>query len=536
MPAVYNPYQEIYNKFPPATDLCRWRMRVDEGRQTWHYIKPEEVHLYPQSVSDKYWLGILDDSPILPAAKSPLAVARNGFQFYKNLQTEDGHWAGKYDGPMFLTPGLVIVMYVTNAEWAPGHREEMIRYLKNHAHPEDGGWGLHTEGLSTAFGTVLNYVALRLMGVSKDDPVCIKAREKMLDLGGAAGVPHWGKFWLAILNCYKYEGMNPVSPEFWLIPSWVPVSPSRWWIHVRNVYMPMSWLYAKRFQTPVNDLILSLREEIFVTPYDKINWNKQRLEILTYYEKYPVQSLRKHAMDVVLDHIHAEDTSTKFADLGPVNKVMNMLVIWITEGPKSEGFKKHIDRNLDFMWMGEHGMNMNGTNGSQLWDCTFIVQALNEGGLVEEFPEEMTNALKFIDLSQMKENPPDYKKYFRQECKGSWPFSTRDQSYTLTDCTGEALKALLILQKNFEFIPQLISDERIFSAVDILLGLQNSDGGFASYEKIRGGQWLEWLNPAEVFGNIMIEYNYPECTTAVVMGLRAVKKYYPKYRTAEVDE
>jgi lanosterol synthase len=37
-------------------------------------------------------------------------------------------------------------------------------------------------------------------------------------------------------------------------------------------------------------------------------------------------------------------------------------------------------------------------------------------------------------------------------------------------------------------------------AVDVMLSLQNSDGGFASYEIIRGPQWLEWLNPAEVFG------------------------------------
>jgi len=37
-------------------------------------------------------------------------------------------------------------------------------------------------------------------------------------------------------------------------------------------------------------------------------------------------------------------------------------------------------------------------------------------------------------------------------------------------------------------------------AVDVMLGLQNPDGGFASYEIIRGPQWLELLNPAEVFG------------------------------------
>jgi lanosterol synthase len=49
-------------------------------------------------------------------------------------------------------------------------------------------------------------------------------------------------------------------------------------------------------------------------------------------------------------------------------------------------------------------------------------------------------------------------------------------------------------------MPELVSAERMKHAVDIMLGMQNADGGFASYELIRGPQWLEWLNPAEVFG------------------------------------
>jgi lanosterol synthase len=31
---------------------------------------------------------------------------------------------------------------------------------------------------------------------------------------------------------------------------------------------------------------------------------------------------------------------------------------------------------------------------------------------------------------------------------------------------------------------------------------------------VRGSKLLEMLNPAEVFRDIMIEYTYPECTTA----------------------
>jgi hypothetical protein len=41
------------------TDLTRWRLKVDQGRQTWHYLSPEEVKDWPQTNYDKYWLGIL---------------------------------------------------------------------------------------------------------------------------------------------------------------------------------------------------------------------------------------------------------------------------------------------------------------------------------------------------------------------------------------------------------------------------------------------------------------------------------------------
>lgn len=29
------------------------------------------------------------------------------------------------------------------------------------------------------------------------------------------GIPSWGKFWLAILNVYSWEGMNTLLPEMW---------------------------------------------------------------------------------------------------------------------------------------------------------------------------------------------------------------------------------------------------------------------------------------------------------------------------------
>ena len=44
------------------------------------------------------------------------------------------------------------------------------------------------------------------------------------------------------------------------LPDWLSFHPHKWWIHVRNVYIPMSYLYGVRYQMEENDLILSLRE------------------------------------------------------------------------------------------------------------------------------------------------------------------------------------------------------------------------------------------------------------------------------------
>ncbi|KAI8978140.1 terpenoid cyclases/protein prenyltransferase alpha-alpha toroid [Pilobolus umbonatus] len=546
------------NETPSFTDLTNWRLKVDQGAQTWHYLETEEERqAWPQTTWDKYYLGLPVDMPDLEPAKTPLESARNGFEFYRALQTEDGHWGGDYGGPMFLIPGLVIVHYITGVPVPDPMRLELIRYLLTRAHKEDGGWGIHIEGVSTVFGTGLNYVALRILGLGPDHPAMTKARKTLHALGGACAIPAWGKFWLSALGVYDWKGVNPIPPELWALPRFIPVCPGNWWVHCRLVYLPMGYVYARRKSAPLTEFTESLREELYTQPYHTIDWNKQRNnvakvdlytphakimdllnEALTYYEPIAAKIpwLRNYALQLTVDQIKMEDENSFYLDIGPVNKVMNQLVCFYHYGKDSYEFKEHVKRNLDFMWMGREGMMMNGTNGSQCWDATFIAQACVEAKLASQsdFRDNMIKTLEFIDITQIRRNPPHWYESYRQITKGAWPFSTRDQGYTVSDCTAEAVKATIALQKT-PGLPQLIDTQRLRDAVDVLLTMQNKDDGFATYETIRGPHALELLNPAEVFGNIMTEYSYPECTTAVLMGLQAFIKVDPVYRRDEID-
>ena len=65
--------------------------------------------------------------------------------------------------------------------------------------------------------------------------------------------------------------------------------------------------------------------------------------------------------------------------------------------------------------------------------------------------------------------------------------------------------------------------------------MQNTDGGFASYEIRRGPAMLELLNPAEVFEDIMVEHSYPECSCAVLKSFVRFQRYIPSHRPSDVQ-
>ncbi|KAJ5647316.1 Lanosterol synthase [Penicillium lividum] len=541
----------------PKTDYTRWRLVNEEGRQTWRYLETDtENSAWLQTVAEKYHMGLPTGLPILPEAKTPLQAAENGLSFFSKLQLEPGNWACEYGGPMFLLPGILITYYVTNTPIPPEYAAEIKRYLFARQNPEDGGWGLHIEAHSSCFGTSMNYVALRLVGAHEDDPRMIKARGLLHKFGGAIYGPHWAKFWLSVLGVMEWEGVNPVPPEIWLLPDWVPFAPWRWWIHMRQVFLPMSYIWSKKWSFPLNDFTRQLREELYPQSYDSIDFAKHRNSIHPADNYYPktwllnglnellvrvwnpflrVKAITKRAEDWTWELIRMEDENTDYAGLGPVNNPMNMVACYIHDGPDSYSVRRHRERLNDYMWLKGEGMLANGTNGVQVWDTTFVTQAVVVAGLADDpkWRPMLTKALEFIEDHQLRENVPDQEKCYRQHRKGAWPFSTKTQGYTVSDCTAEGLRSTIQLQEMHGF-PKLISLDRLKDSVDCLLLMQNPTGGFTEYETTRASAKVEWLNAAEVFGGIMIGYDYPECTTASVTALSLFSKFYPDYRAAEI--
>lgn len=547
----------------PKTDFSNWRLRTTKlGAQRWEYVENPSIHNTGdiQSNMTKYLLGQPDFQP--PNVSIPETVfeaTKNGGLFFKHIQDEySGTWPVQYKGPMFMTIGYVACCYFTKTEIPEFEKKELIRYIINTAHPVDGGWGLHEVDKSTCFGTTINYVILRLLGLSPSHPVCIKAKKLLQKLGGAIGNPHWGKAWLAVLNLYKWEGVNPAPTELFALHYSLPIHPMKWWVHTRAIYIPLGYLSTAKIQCDLDPLLLEIRSEIFTKDFDKIEFNKNRNNVCGVDLYYPHTKLLNCLNDVMVfyenwirpnwllnysnqkayDLILKELQNTQYLGIAPVSAAFETIVLYVEQGPNGEDFKKSINRLKEAQFLGPLGLTIMGTNGSQVWDCAFFIQYFFNAGLAElpEFHDAIVNSFEFLIRSQFDDDCVAGS--FRDKRKGAWPFSTKEQGYTVSDCTAESIKAIIMVM-NSEYYKDAHHEydiNKLNDAIDVLLSLQNVGsfefGSFSTYEKIKATPMLELINPAEVFGNIMVEYPYVECTDSSVLGLA----YFHKYSDYKKDE
>ncbi|KAB1206116.1 Beta-amyrin synthase [Morella rubra] len=539
-------YSENRHKIKPCSDLL-WRMqflREKNFQQTIPQVKVKNGEEITYEITT--------------------AALERATHFFSALQASDGHWPAENSGVSFSLPPLVMCLYITghlNTIFSSEYRKEILRYIYNHQN-EDGGWGLHIVSHSNMFCTIFHYVCMRILGEGPDggeNNACARARKWILDHGGVTYIPSWGKIWLSILGVFEWSGCNPMPPEFWLVHPLLPIDPAKLWCYTRVTYIAMSYLYGKRFIGPITPLILQLREELYKQPYQSINWRRARhlcakedlfyphpwiqdllwdslyLLIEPVLTRWPLNRLRKKALEITMEHIHYEDENSRYITIGGVEKPLFMLACWV-EDPHGDYFKKHLARIHDILWIAEDGLKMQ-TFGSQAWDASFAIQALLAANLTDEIGPVLMKAHEFIKRSQVKDNPSgDFRSMFRHISKGAWTFSDQDHGWQVSDCTAEGLKCCLLLSMlPSEVVGEKIEPERLYDSVNVILSLQSKNGGLTGWEPEGGASWLELLNPIEFLEDTIIEHEYVECTSSTIQALVLFKRLYPEHRKKEIE-
>ncbi|KAG6621483.1 hypothetical protein I3842_Q025200 [Carya illinoinensis] len=436
---------------------------------------------------------------------------RSALSSLSSLQAHDGHWPAEFTGPLFFLPPLVMALYIIgdiSRMLSLNHRTEIIRYLYN-IQNEDGGWGFHLAGHSTMFGSGLNYIALRILGEGLEDGenrAMARGRKWILDHGGLVGLPSWGNFWISnvermLVKRMTNNNLNAIEKKQNIMLC-----------YARIVYMPMSYLYGRRFVGPITELV-SLQ----------LNWNKARNTFAKedlYYphpliqdlawgflhhvtepllKRWPFSMLREKALKAAIGHVRYEDEVSRYPCIGCIEKVMCLMARWV-EDPNSEAYKLHLARLPDYYWVAEDGLKIQGL-GSQTWVVVFAVQAILACNLNEEYGQTLRKAQAVWTRlhSTQQLSMPDY-------------------GWQVSDVTSEGLK-----------------NQQFYDAMNIVLSLQSENGGYPAWELVTASSWMQKFNPIEVFEDPLFGGEYVECTSSALQALALFRKQHPKHRRTEID-
>ena len=490
-------------------------------------------------------------APLIDRAEAAYAAA---LRHLRAVQKPNGALAGEVIWNPMLICQYVIAMHVLGLPIADERARRIRRSLEVQVRP-DGGWGMHPDSGSFLFHTTLGYVALRLLGAAPDDPLAAGALRWIRAHGGVVPIPTWGRIWLALCGLYPWEGCQPILPELWLLPERSPFHPWRLYCHMRLIYLGLSFLYGARLVAPDSPVLRDIRAELYPEGYERAPFAAMRGTIaatdlfeapnpalraafagLRALERVSPAALRRRALDHAFGHILFELRSTRYVALSPVNGLLFALALHARD-PGHPELGAAIAGIEYWVWEDEAlGLRIAGAR-SDIWDTSFAIQAICEGPARADGEAIVRAAATWLPTAQMAADVPDGARHHRSPARGGWGFADERHPWPVSDCTAEALEALLRAQARGLAPAAPFTAGRQEEAVRFILLRQNDDGGFGSYEARRGSMALRHFNPAEIYGNCMLEYSYAECTASCVRGLAHARAHVrlPRALDSEVE-
>ena len=527
-------------------DRIRWLVTG-----TLHLANPEPTRNVMGAVEERYGTAlkasmpraeVVDHPSLFKSQKNsrlPVDALRRGVEALKTHQAEDGSWEGEVVWCAMLPAQYVIMCHLLDQPISEGRKRRILKQFES-TQLENGTWGLHEISEPYLFTTTLVYVAARLLGLGSNDPLLVSAKKFIAAEGGATHIPTWGKFWLAMLNLYDWDGVNPVSSDVFSLPRWSPLHPSRYYCHTRMIYLGMALIYSTRFRAHCTPLIRELRAELYPGGWADVDfgqarhrlrdaeihsppgrWLKKSYDLMRAAEKFPRRKgARNRALQEMREHIRYELRVSSHTSISPVSGLLNIIALWLAD-PEDLDVKKALERFEGWIWEDEvDGLRVAGAR-SATWDTGFAVQALAEASNHVPVKEAMAQADAFLGANQIKQSFGGEDQHYRLDPRGGFCFAGGWHGWPVSDCTAEASLARMLTPKSTATL------EDHTQAMRFILQCQNSDGGFGSYEARRVDLPLEWLNPAEMFGDSMTEHSYVECTASCVAALAEFKKRYP---------
>jgi squalene-hopene/tetraprenyl-beta-curcumene cyclase len=490
---------------------------------------------------------------VTPVAPRPERIARSlhvARSWLLERQEAAGFWCAELEGDTTLESYMILLEAFLEpaAGLHPGgatsdRSSALARTIRGEMLP-GGGWAQYRGGPAEISVSVLSYFALKVSGEPQDAPHMQRAREVILLLGGVARANTYTKYHLAFFDQYPWGEVPAIPPEMVFLPGRGPFTVYDMSSWSRTIFVPLSILYALK---PAVSLPAARGvAELFIPgggnhpeddpgrrargasgpglrqkPWRKLFSGVDRL--LKTYERLPgAGALRRLAVERASAWmIERFDGSDGLSAILPAMASSVMALKVLGYAPDHPLMKEQL-RHLDGLLLGEPaGGNLRMQPClSPVWDTVIASYALAQAGLGSEHPALRRAASWLLDKQTSRRG--DWSRR-NQAAPGGWYFEHRNELYPDVDDT---CMALMVLRRARAEVPEATQEAAVRRGLTWMLGMQNADGGWASFDRDNDKQWLTEVPFAD--HNAMIDPSTADITGRVLECL----SHFPEFTMA----
>ncbi len=439
------------------------------------------------------------------------------------LKDPAGSWCGDLTADSTLESDYILLqlwLYPPADEvWNPPNRpqvEKAARSILARQLP-DGGFNIYAQGPSEISATVKAYFALKLAGLEGSEPALLRARERILSLGGIQAANSYVKINLSLFGLYPREHCPSVPPEILLLPGKFLYQMSSW---SRAIVVPLAIVHAHQPCRPVpsgfslEELFLPGVSLSFRKADRPISWRNAFLlidRLLKVWEKRGSRTVRAHAIrkaeQWMLERVeHGDGLGAIYPPMMYAIMAFDALGYGADHPARQEALRQFEDLMVD-----EPDRFLFQPCFSPVWDTAIAVYSLSRAGVPQS---ALKQAADWLLDKEVRRNGDWAVKRSRTEPSG-WSFEFRNEFYPDIDDTAMVLLALA--HASGSNMPRHRACVR--RGIDWVLSMQSKDGGWAAFDVDNNWQFLTHVPFAD--HNAMLDPTCADITGRVLEALCA---------------
>jgi squalene-hopene/tetraprenyl-beta-curcumene cyclase len=401
-------------------------------------------------------------------------------------QSAQGYWLFELEADCTIPAEYIMMMHFLDEIDAPLEKKLAV-YLRTQQ-ADYGGWPLYYGGDFNMSCTVKAYYALKLAGDDPNAPHMARARAAILERGGAARSNVFTRIALALFGQLPWRGVPYIPVEIMLLPKWFPFHLDKVAYWSRTVMVPL-FILCSRKPVAKNPRHVEIRE-LFVTPpedergyfRDAVKQGGMVARVFLLADRLgrmidPLipRSVRERATrraeEWMLERLNGEDgLGAIFPAMVNALEVMTILG-YANDDPRRETAKRALQKLLVIQPASAYCQPC----VSPVWDTALATLAMQEFGDPASI-NAATRALDWLQTEQILDEPGDWRVDRPHLPGGGWAFQFANSHYPDLDDTAVVVWGMHQAHNSHEYA------ESVRRALDWLVGMQSSNGGFAAFD------------------------------------------------------